>query len=58
MHYRCDAPDIAIGDKVSDGERDVGNVVNVSGEDLLAVTPVAMHEQQLTINGATATPAG
>ena len=58
MHYRCDGPDIAIGDKVSDGERDVGNVVNVSGENLLAVTPVAMHEQPLTINGATATPVG
>ncbi len=58
MHYRCTAPDIAIGDKVSDGERDVGDVVNVSGADLLAVTPVAMHEQPLTINGATATPAG
>jgi len=57
MHYRCDAPGIAIGDKVSDGERDVGDVVNVSGEDLLAVTPVAMHDQTLTINGATATPA-
>ncbi len=57
LHYRCDAPDIAIGDKVSDGERDVGDVVNVSGEDLLAVTPVATHNQPLTINGATATPA-
>ena len=58
MHYRCDAPDIAIGDKLSDGERDVGDVVNVSGGDLLAVTPVALHEQPLTINGAIATPAG
>ena len=58
MHYQCTAPDIAIGDKVSDDQRDVGDVVNVSGEDLLAVTPVAMHEQPLTINGATATPAG
>ena len=57
LHYRCDAPGIAIGDKLSDGERDVGEVVNVSGADLLAVTPVAMHDQPLTINGTTATPA-
>jgi folate-binding protein YgfZ len=57
MHYRCDTPGIAIGDKVSDGEHDVGDVVNISGEDLLAVTPVAMHDQPMTINGATATPA-
>ena len=58
MHYRCNAPDISIGDKVLDDQRDVGDVVNVSGEDLLAVTPVAMHEQPLMINGATATPSG
>jgi folate-binding protein YgfZ len=58
MHYQCDAPGIAIGDKVSDSERDVGNVVNVSGKDLLAVTPVALHDQPLIINGATATPLG
>ncbi len=56
MHYRCDAPHIAIGDKLSDDERDVGSVVNVSGKDLLAVTPVALHDQPLTINGVSATP--
>jgi folate-binding protein YgfZ len=56
MRYQCDAPGIAIGDKVSDGEREVGSVVNVSGKDLLAVTPVAMHDQPLIINGVTATP--
>lgn len=54
--YRCDAPDIAIGDKLSNGERDVGTVVNVLGAEFLAVTPVALHEQPLTIHGATATP--
>ena len=58
MHYRCDAHGIAIGDKLSDGERDVGSVVNVSGKDLLAVTPVAMHDQSLAINGTAATPVG
>ncbi len=56
MHYRCDAPHIAIGDKLSDDERDVGSVVNVSGKDLLAVTPVALHDRPLNLNGATATP--
>ena len=55
--YRCDASGIAIGDKLSDGERDIGTVVNVSGSDLLAVTPVAVHDRPLTINGATAKPA-
>jgi folate-binding protein YgfZ len=56
MRYRCDASGIAIGDKLADDGRDVGTVVNVSGEDLLAVTPVAVHELPLTINGALATP--
>jgi folate-binding protein YgfZ len=56
MRYRHDAPNVGIGDKVSDGERDVGTVVNVLGRQLLAVTPVAMHDRPLTINGASATP--
>ena len=56
MRYRCDGPDIKIGDKLSDGERDVGTVVNVSGTDLLAVTPVATHESPLFINGVMAQP--
>jgi folate-binding Fe-S cluster repair protein YgfZ len=56
MRYRYEAPDVAIGDKLSDGERDVGTVVNVQGTKLLAVTPVASHDRALTINGVTATP--
>ena len=56
MRYRSDAPDVAIGDKLSDGERNVGTVLNARGTELLAVTPVAMHEQPLTIHGEAATP--
>ena len=56
MRYRCDASHIAIGDTLADAGRNVGNVVNVSGKDLLAVTPVATHQQPLNINGAIATP--
>jgi folate-binding protein YgfZ len=52
--YRCDSPGIAIGDKLSDGERDIGTVVNVQGPELLAVTPVEAHEQPLTIGGRNA----
>lgn len=54
--YRCDAPGIAIGDKLSDGEREVGTVVNFQGPELLAVTPVALHEEPLTIDSVTAIP--
>ena len=56
LRYRCDATDVVIGDKLSDGERDVGTVVNVRDAELLAVTPVAMHDRPLSINGATASP--
>lgn len=56
QRYRCDATDIVIGDKVTDDERDVGTVVNVQGQQLLAVTPVAMHDRPLTIRGTTVRP--
>ena len=40
------------GDKVSDGERDIGEVLNASGNQLLAVVPKDTIDQQLTVNGA------
>ncbi len=58
MRYRCESAAVAVGDKLADNGMNVGEVVNVSGNDLLAVTPVAIHEQQLTINGFDATPRG
>ena len=56
MRYEADADSISVGDKLSDGERNVGEVVNVVGRDLLAVTPVELHAQTLTIDHATVTP--
>jgi len=41
------------GDKVSDGERDVGEVLNACANNLLAVVPIDKEDQQLTVNGAT-----
>jgi folate-binding protein YgfZ len=40
------------GDKVSDGNRDVGEVLNAIGNDLLAVVPVDIADNELTVNGA------
>jgi folate-binding protein YgfZ len=37
------------GDKVSDGERDIGEVVNAIGTDLLAVIPVDAADHALTV---------
>jgi folate-binding protein YgfZ len=37
------------GDKVSDDERDIGEVVNAIGNDLLAVVPVDAADHALTV---------
>lgn len=58
MRYEADGDGIAVGDKLSDGERNVGEVVNVAGRSLLAVTPVELHEQSLRADGVTAKPMG
>lgn len=57
MRYTTESNSVSIGDKLTDGERAVGEVVNVSGNSLLAVTPVAMQQQPLTVGGAPANPA-
>lgn len=43
---------VSPGDKVSDGERDVGEVLNAIGNDLLAVVPVDKADSGLTVSGA------
>jgi len=42
---------VSPGDKVSDGERDVGEVLNAIGNDILAVVPVAKADESLTVGG-------
>lgn len=42
---------VAPGDKVSDGERDIGEVLNAIGTDLLAVIPTEKANDPLTVNG-------
>lgn len=55
MRYRTGGT-VAVGDKLSDGDKDAGRVINVSGEDLLAVTPVEMHDKELFVDGVAVTP--
>jgi folate-binding protein YgfZ len=43
------------GDKVSDGNRDVGEVLNAIGTDLLAVIPIDRANDPLTVNGVSLT---
>lgn len=42
---------VAVGDKISDGSRDIGEVLNAVGNDLLAVVPVDKADNDLTVNG-------
>lgn len=58
MRYHADSDSIAVGDKLSDGEQNVGEVVNVVGRDLLAVTPVDLHDQTLMIDDIQVVPKG
>ena len=44
---------VSPGDKVSAGDRDVGEVLNAIGNDLLAVVPVDKADDDLTVAGAT-----
>jgi len=42
---------ISPGDKISDGQRDIGEVVNAIGNDLLAVVPINKKDEPLEVNG-------
>ena len=51
VRFECAEP-VLPGDKVSDGNRDVGEVLNAIGNDLLAIVPVDIANNELTVNGA------
>jgi len=48
LRFQSLAP-VIVGDKISDGERDVGEVLNAIGNELLAVVPVEKADQPLAI---------
>ena len=50
LRFESTAP-LSPSDKISDGQRDVGEVVNAIGNDLLAVLPVAKGDGPLSVNG-------
>lgn len=51
LRFSCDRT-IDVGDKVSLDGRDVGEVLNVAGNNLLAVVPVDKADEALTIDGS------
>ena len=50
LRFESETP-VSVGDKVSCSERDIGDVLNVAENDLLAVIPTDKANQELTING-------
>ena len=54
-HRFASAQAVSPGDKVSDGERDVGEVLNAIGTDLLAVIPSDMADAVLSVDGTALT---
>jgi folate-binding protein YgfZ len=51
MHFQCDAPELAIGDALKDGDNEVGTVVNAIGKQCLAVVPLDVANKPLGIRG-------
>ena len=51
LRFEASAP-VDVGTRVSDGERDIGEVLNAIGTDLLAVVPVAVQDAELTAGDA------
>ena len=58
MRYKADTEGVSVGDKLSNGDRNVGEVVNVDGRALLAVTPVELHDRKLSCGEIELTPQG
>jgi folate-binding protein YgfZ len=55
MRYRSDAT-LSSGDKLYNGQKYVGDVINVIENDLLAVTSVDAHDKTLSAKGVEVTP--
>jgi folate-binding protein YgfZ len=55
LRFKSNKP-VAPGDKISDGDREIGEVVNAIGTDLLAVIPVASVNAVLAIGTDRLTP--
>lgn len=56
MHFRMDAPAAEPGSTLEHDGREVGEVVNVAARHVLAVVPVELHGEALSINARRASP--
>lgn len=54
LAFESEAP-LAVGERISDGQRDVGDVLNAAGNLLLAVVPTAKSGDALSVGGVNLT---
>lgn len=54
--YRVEDAQAAIGDKLALEDKSVGEIVNVAGDEILAVVPADQHGETLAIGAGSATP--
>lgn len=54
--YQVAKQTVTVGDKLQDGDKNVGEVVNVAGSGILAVVPVTLHEKALLLGGIEVMP--
>lgn len=58
MRYRAADCALSVGATLTLADKNVGEVVNVFGQDLLAVTPIEVHGEALTCGTLKVTPTG
>jgi folate-binding protein YgfZ len=58
MRYHADHPGLSVGNKLTLAGKNVGEIVNVSGQELLAVSPVEMHSEVLSSGKTVVSPRG
>lgn len=56
LRFTCEAPGLVTGDKLVDGESEIGTVVNACGNECLAVVPLDAIGGPLTVRGHPAKP--
>lgn len=56
MRYEADRDGLRVGDRLAHAERNVGEIVNVCGRQLLAVAPVDLHGQVLQAGNVSVSP--
>lgn len=56
FHYRLESGSASIGDKLAHNEQDAGEIVDVSGREILAIVPVDLSDETLRLGAQAAKP--